>query len=168
MKKILVTLLLAVCAVQFVSIQASVEDKAAGKAVVAKIMMQQNSLPAALMNMDQSQFLNLTPKKIKEMTGEKLSLKQTVALKAMQKAVKKELKSADYGAAGEKKSQVTALLLCIFLGGLGIHRLYLGYSNWWLQLITLGGCGIWALIDLIRIITGEMKPADGSEYDPKL
>jgi len=168
MKKIIITLLLAFCAVQFVSIQASVEDKNAGKAVVAKVMMQQNSLPAALMNMDQSQFLNLTPKKIKEMTGEKLSLKQTVALKAMQKAVKKEMKSADYGADGEKKSQVVALLLCFFLGTLGIHRLYLGYSNWWLQLITLGGCGIWALIDLIRIITGDMKPADGSEYDPKL
>ena len=70
MKKIIITLLLAFCAVQFVSIQASVEDKSAGKAVMAKVMMQQNALPAALMNMDQSQFLNLTPKKIKEITGE--------------------------------------------------------------------------------------------------
>ena len=168
MKKIILTLLVVFCAVQFATIQASVEDKGAGKAVAAKVMMQQNALPAALMNMDQSQFLNLTPKKIKEITGEKLSLKQTIALKAMQKAVKKEMKSEDFGAAGTAKSQIVALLLCFFLGGLGMHRLYLGYSNWWLQLITLGGCGIWALIDLIRIITGDMKPADGSEYDPKL
>lgn len=168
MKKILLTLLFACLAVQFVSIQASVEDKSAGKAVAAKLLQQQNSIPAALLNMDASQFVNLTPKKIKEMTGEKLSLKQTIALKAMQKSVKKQIKSEDYGAAGEKKSQIVALLLCFFLGGLGMHRLYLGYSNWWLQLITLGGCGIWALIDLIRIITGDMKPADGSDYDPKL
>lgn len=60
------------------------------------------------------------------------------------------------------KSQVIALLLCIFLGGLGIHRFYLGYT--WqgvVQLLTAGGCGIWALIDLIRIITGDLQPKNG-------
>lgn len=98
------------------------------------------------------------------MTGEKLTLKQAIGLKAAQKAVKKQMKAE--GGAGSAKSQWVALLLCWFFGGLGIHRLYLGYKNWWLMLITLGGCGIWALIDLIRIITGDMKPADGSNYDP--
>jgi hypothetical protein len=39
----------------------------------------------------------------------------------------------------------------------------MGYSNWWLQLITLGGCGIWSLVDFIRIITGDMKMADGRD-----
>ena len=42
--------------------------------------------------------------------------------------------------------------MSFLLGGLGIHRLMMGYSNWWLMLITLGGCGIWTLIDLIKII----------------
>jgi hypothetical protein len=37
----------------------------------------------------------------------------------------------------------------------------MGYSNWWLMLITLGGCGIWTIIDLIQIITGKMGMADG-------
>ena len=63
------------------------------------------------------------------------------------------------------KSQLIALLLCFFLGGLGIHRFYLGYT--WqgvVQLLTAGGCGIWALIDLIRIITGDLGPKDSS-YD---
>lgn len=54
------------------------------------------------------------------------------------------------------QSKVTMILLALFLGNLG-------YSNWWLQLITLGGCGIWSLIDLIRIITGSMKMADGRD-----
>ncbi len=112
-------------------------------------------------------FLNLTPKKYKEITGENLGLKKTIALKAAQKAVKKELKR-NAGAAGAK-SQLVALLLVIFVGGLGIHRFYLGYTTIGIiQLLTLGGCGIWALIDLIRIITGDLKPADGSEYDPTL
>lgn len=72
------------------------------------------------------------------------------------------------GVLSSGKSQVTALLLCIFLGGIGIHRFYLGYT--WqgvVQLLTLGGLGIWALIDLIRIITGDLQPKDGS-YDKTL
>jgi len=63
------------------------------------------------------------------------------------------------------KSQLTALLICIFVGVLGIHRFYLGYTGIGIiQLLTLGGCGIWALIDLIMIITGDLKP-NGGEYD---
>jgi hypothetical protein len=112
-------------------------------------------------------FLNMTPQKYKEMTGEKMGLKKTIALKAAQKAVKKELKRS--GSAAGSKSQLVALLLVIFVGGLGIHRFYLGYTTIGIiQLLTLGGCGIWALIDLIRIITGDLKPADGSNYDPTL
>lgn len=63
----------------------------------------------------------------------------------------------------EVQSKVTMIIVCWLLGGLGIHRLMMGYSNWWLMLITLGGCGIWALIDLIQIATGSMKMADGRE-----
>ena len=66
-------------------------------------------------------------------------------------------------AVGSGKSQVVALILAIVVGGLGIHRFYLGYI--WqgvVQLLTLGGFGIWALIDLIRIITGDLQPKDGS------
>lgn len=66
-------------------------------------------------------------------------------------------------AAASGKSQVTALILVALIGGLGIHRFYLGYT--WqgiVQLLTLGGCGVWALIDLIRIITGDLQPKNGS------
>jgi TM2 domain-containing membrane protein YozV len=42
--------------------------------------------------------------------------------------------------------------LSIFLGGLGIDRFYLGYTGLGIaKLLTLGGCGIWHLIDLILI-----------------
>jgi TM2 domain-containing membrane protein YozV len=66
-------------------------------------------------------------------------------------------------AVGSGKSQIVALILALLVGGLGIHRFYLGYI--WqgvVQLLTLGGFGIWALIDLIRIITGDLQPKDGS------
>lgn len=71
-------------------------------------------------------------------------------------------------AAGGGKSQLVALILVIFIGGLGIHRFYLGYTVIGvIQLLTLGGCGIWALIDLVRIATGDLKPK-GGEYSEKL
>ena len=165
MKKVLFTFLLAFCFFQSAQLFANEAAANAGSVVVAKMLTQhQNELPAALLNMTTGDFLKMTPKKVKEMTGHKLTLKQTIALKATQKMVKKQIGDD----AGSSKSQIVALLLVIFVGGLGIHRLYLGYKNWWLMLITLGGCGIWALVDLIRIIMGDMKPADGSNYDPSL
>lgn len=66
------------------------------------------------------------------------------------------------------KSQLVALILAIFLGGLGIHRFYLGYTGIGIiQLLTAGGCGIWALIDIIRIAIGDLGPKNGS-YDKTL
>lgn len=62
------------------------------------------------------------------------------------------------------KSKTTAIILSFFLGELGIDRFYLGYTGLGiLKLVTAGGCGIWWLIDLIRIITGGLKAADGSD-----
>lgn len=61
------------------------------------------------------------------------------------------------------QSKMTMALISWFLGVFGIHRYMMGYSNWWLMLITFGGCGIWTLIDFIKIITGSMKMADGRD-----
>lgn len=62
------------------------------------------------------------------------------------------------------KDKMTALLLSIFLGTLGIDRFYLGYTGLGIvKLITAGGCGIWWLIDVIMIATDNLKAADGSD-----
>ncbi|MFN3403700.1 MAG: TM2 domain-containing protein [Cytophagaceae bacterium] len=63
------------------------------------------------------------------------------------------------------QKKMTMILVSFFLGGLGIDRLMLGYSNWWLKLLTFGGCGIWSLIDFIRIATGSLKMADGRDLE---
>lgn len=66
------------------------------------------------------------------------------------------------------KSQLVALILAIFIGGLGIHRFYLGYTGIGIaQILTLGGLGIWTLIDIIRIAIGDLEPKDGP-YDETL
>lgn len=60
------------------------------------------------------------------------------------------------------KSKTTAIILSIFLGGLGIDRFYLGYTGLGvLKLLTGGVLGIMWLIDFILIVSGSLKPKDG-------
>lgn len=60
------------------------------------------------------------------------------------------------------KSMVPAALLCFFLGVFGIHRFYIGRPGTAiLMILTLGGLGIWQIIDLVRIITGGLTDGQG-------
>jgi len=55
-----------------------------------------------------------------------------------------------------------AFLMCFFLGCFGVHRFYVGKIGTGVaQLLTLGGLGIWALIDWIMIIAGAFKDKEG-------
>lgn len=60
------------------------------------------------------------------------------------------------------KEWLPALLLAFFVGMFGVHRFYTGHIGIGVaQLLTLGGCGIWALIDFIMIITGSYTDVNG-------
>jgi hypothetical protein len=60
------------------------------------------------------------------------------------------------------KSFIAALLLCFFLGSLGVHRFYVGkVGTGILMLITIGGFGIWTLIDFIMIAVGKFSDKQG-------
>ncbi len=62
----------------------------------------------------------------------------------------------------EVQSKMMMIIFAWLLGWTGFHRYKMGYSNWWLMLITGGGCGIWSLYDLIMIIMDKMTMADGT------
>jgi TM2 domain-containing membrane protein YozV len=64
------------------------------------------------------------------------------------------------------KSKTTTLIISLLLGELGIDRFYLGYTGLGiLKLLTVGGCGIWYIIDIILILTDKMKDKNGNALE---
>jgi TM2 domain-containing membrane protein YozV len=62
------------------------------------------------------------------------------------------------------KDFAVTLLLCFFVGFLGVHRFYVGkIGTGLLQLFTFGGFGIWAFIDFIMVALGRFTDSDGLE-----
>jgi TM2 domain-containing membrane protein YozV len=62
-----------------------------------------------------------------------------------------------------EKRILPATILCLVLGPFGAHRFYVGKTKTaLLQLVTLGGLGIWMLYDLIMLLTGEFRDAEGN------
>lgn len=62
------------------------------------------------------------------------------------------------------KKILPAFLMCFFLGCFGVHRFYVGkIGTGLLQIVTLGGLGIWALIDWIMIIAGAFTDKQGNK-----
>ncbi len=60
------------------------------------------------------------------------------------------------------KGFVPTLLLALLLGGFGAHRFYVGkIGTGILMLLTLGGLGIWALIDIIMVAIGKFTDKEG-------
>lgn len=107
--------------------------------------------------------LNFVQKAVVKKAVEKIEKKQA---KTKKNAPNQSIKSDAAQGSGiplSSDEQIIAILLCFFLGGLGIHRFYLGYTTIGvIQLLTAGGCGVWVLIDFIRLIIGDLGRAGGS------
>jgi uncharacterized membrane protein YqaE (UPF0057 family) len=120
----------------------------APEAATLEIAIAETGLPAgAISSVDD--LLNLTPRKYRELTGQKLSLKETIALKVAQKKIKKELRK------GEKREDIPVskglfIVLAIFVPiaaiiMMGIADDWSG-NRWWIALILYALCYIPGLI----------------------
>ena len=109
---------------------------------------------------------------------EQKSIEHKTVVKATTKVLKQKKAMAD---PGQGKSQIIALVLFIFFGPLGIHRFYLGHRSSGLLMLLLCctlilpiinlftglALFVWWVLDLIKLVTGDLKPADG-EYTETL
>ena len=78
-------------------------------------------------------------------------------------AVQIQQQGATGGSASDKRI-LPAFLLCFFFGIFGAHRFYVGkIGSAVAQLLTIGGLGIWALVDLIILVCGGFTDATGNK-----
>ena len=67
----------------------------------------------------------------------------------------------------DAQGKTMMMIVCFFLGGFGIHKMMMGYPDWWKRLVLTILCapvsGVLSLIDLIKIATGKLVMADGRD-----
>jgi hypothetical protein len=97
----------------------------------------------------------------KEQTSKQISTKEFHAAQADVLVAKQKLakENSSLSAPAVDNEMIILLLLWFFLGGLAAHRWYAKKPIGWniLFILTAGGCGIWAIIDLIKIIQGDFN-----------
>ena len=101
------------------------------------------ALTPEMLDLGMDQFLALTPKKYKQMTGEKLSLGQAIKLKAAQKFIKKQAKKAD--PEFSKGLYVLLAILGLAWVAMGVMDDWEG-SDWIVNLILVVLCWLPGLI----------------------
>ncbi len=102
----------------------------------------------------------------KQTFAQKVATKMAVRAAAKYAPAKVKKAVAKNSGAGNYDDEILiAIILCFFTGVWGIHRFYLGYNLIGLiQLLTLGGCGIWFVIDFIRLIIGDLEANTGDPW----
>ena len=98
----------------------------------------------------------------KKSTVTEVELTSGVKMKINEKSNTTKPNTTNETKGGGDKSWLFAFLLCFFLGGLGLHRFYLGYSGLGILMLFTGGVfGILWMIDLFRILFRSLKPKNG-------
>jgi len=113
-----------------------------------------SSLTTSIVNNANQELLDLEYHNLKKINRKKANLSESIQMPYYKYDASVETPKAITWS----DTQTTAFILCWFFGLLGVHRFYLGHTGIGIaQLLTAGGCGIWALIDLIRIATGDLR-----------
>lgn len=117
--------------------------------------------------MSKEELINITPSEFEAKTGYSLSFAEVLTLKKVKKMAMSSLSEASSkGSGSSDKSQGIAFLLSLlpaFIGLYGIHRFYIGkIGSGVVQVLTFGGCGIWWLVDLIRLSMNTLPDSNGN------
>jgi len=90
-----------------------------------------------------------------ENSSKNIETKSDIKKSDIKKALKETRKQNS--SSGVDTEFIITLCLFLFLGSFAAHRWYKGKPTGWniLFILTAGGCGIWALVDLINILRKE-------------
>lgn len=138
MKTVLFSLVCAFCCAT-ISPSFAITSAMNGESTVAQWTSVTNVDPNAqalspeMLQMSLNKFLTLTPSKYKEMTGKRLGLKNSLALKAAQKVMKSKVAGTP-----EVSKGIYILLAILGWGFLGIGLLTDWKGNDWLYCLLLG------------------------------
>ena len=95
-------------------------------------------------------FLNLTPKQYRQITGNKLSLKETIVLKLAQKKIKKQMKQGKPIAGDIPVAKGLFIVFAIFIPIISVILMGIaddwGGNNWWIAALGYFLCYIPGLI----------------------
>jgi hypothetical protein len=82
--------------------------------------------------------------------------------KPVQPQAEETVHTVDRSTKDKEDRWLITLLLCVCLGGFGVHRFYTGNTtSGIIMLLTLGGCGIWVIIDIIMIACNTYTDGNG-------
>jgi uncharacterized Zn finger protein (UPF0148 family) len=139
---------------------------------IASLQIQLSGIQAEIRSLERQKSNRKIKKQLRELRDQEKNLLASINRLQAWLTVKDEplnneevsAKAVAYqpGRAPAPKDWSVTFLLCIFLGAFGIHRFYTGYTKIGLvQLFTLGGFGIWWMIDIILILAKKYKDASG-------
>lgn len=119
-------------------------------AIIAFFVISENPVFASFPVKKETKKAQVTEQTSVSTTVASTELSNTVVAKKAEVA-----KKAVAGAIDE--DMLITLVLWFFLGWAAAHRWYKGKPAIWnvLFILTAGGCGVWALVDLINILTGK-------------
>ncbi len=112
------------------------------------------AIDPALVNLAVNKFLDLTPREYKNITGKKLGLKNTIALKMAQKKVRHEVKNGDITAPDSGISKGLYIVLALIgwgFVGIGLKSDWEG-NDWWVNLLLTFLCWLPGFIHALVVM----------------
>ncbi len=126
---------------------------------VAKVEKIENKLSQTALTTKENSTVSNVLESSSVLNNKSLNVEKNVNSKDIKSSIKKIEKSSKAPMSKGDRELLILIALWFFLGAFAAHRWYAGKPVGWniLFILTAGGCGVWAIIDLVNIIKGDFN-----------